>query len=202
MARKNQLPKLIFGAAAAWAILRSAKGAYKHEVAEEVMKYRNKMYDVGPNCEITMKGGAAGGDDAAEDLKDLWSEFAYPIVKESWDKGEASLDQVTSALMRELFPEEQCVWPPVPASPPTQKSAYYLMMVFVANQLGCGYDGAPVVGEGYECYEESISEETANALTTNGIVLGMMAQGMGGVPGLKEAAGTYTISYRAPMHGG
>lgn len=198
MRKQNRLPVLLTAVGALWVIRKASRGFVAAQVTEEVMDYRNAMYDIGPNCEITLKSGGESGEDASEDLALLWSEFALPIVHDTWDGGKYTLEDTTTALMEKLFPEEQCVWPPVEESPQSQKMAYYLMMSFMAHQLGCGFEGAQALSEDETCLTESVTVEIATALTTSGIVLGLMAKDLAGTKYLQEQDGAYSISYRAP----
>lgn len=202
MRKQNRLPVLLTAVGALWVIRKASRGFVAAKVTEEVMEYRNAMYDIGPNCEITLKSGADSSGDASEDMQLLWSEFALPIVRKSWEEGKYSLDSVTTAVMEKLFPEEQCVWPPLPESPQSQKAAYYLMMAFVAHQLGCGFEGAAPLSADEACVTQSVSEETATALTASGLVLGMMASDFAGTKYLQEQDGAYSISHRAPKAAG
>ena len=200
MARASRLPVVLTAMGAFWALRRASSGVYESKVVEKVMVYRDTMFSVGTNCEITLKSGDLGEGDATADLELLWKEFALPIVRKAWSDGKYALVDVTSAVMDRMFPEEQCTWPPTEASPQSQKGAFYLMMALIAHKMGCGFEGAEMLGSEEVCMTEEITLEQGKALTSSAIVLGMMAPGLGGVKGLKVDGGTVTVSYRAPAY--
>lgn len=198
MAKQSKLPIVLTAGAAFFLLGRGAKGAYQSKVNEEVMKYRDTMYNIGPNCEITLKQLPAAGEEADKQMELLWSEFVEPIIHEEWAEGEYTLGGLTTAVMKRLFPESQCVWPPTASSPESQAMAFHLMERFVAQGLACDPEDTSLLPEGQVCMTEVIPEDTAAWLEMSMGILKALNPTLGTFGELFFGEDSTTISYRAP----
>jgi len=198
MAKQSKLPIVLTAGAAFFLLGRGAKGAYQAKVNEEVMKYRDTMYNIGPNCEITLKKMPGTGEENDKQMELLWSEFVEPIVHEEWAEGEYTLDGLTTAVMKRLFPETQCIWPPTETSPDSQTTAFFLMHRFVAQGLACDPVDPTLLPEGQVCITEVVSEEIATWMKVSLGLLKMLNPTLGTFGDMLVGETETTISYRAP----
>lgn len=198
MAKKNALPLALTAGAAFFLLSRGAKGAYQAKVNEEVMKYRDTLYAIGPNCEITLKTLPGTGAEADAQMELLWTEFVEPIVHGQWDAAEYTLDGLTTAVMKRLFPETQCSWPPPEGAPDSQKMAFHLMRRFVAQGLACNPEDPSQLPEGQVCMTESVHAETALWLDISLTLLKALNPTLGGFGETYLGDGETAIFYRAP----
>jgi hypothetical protein len=151
---KSKMP-LVLTAVGALILLRNAgKGIRKSKVREEVIKHRNKLYKVGPNCEIEPRHPDDGGVSSEQEEDLLWVEYVEPIVAQQWTEGVYKIDDLTTAVMDDLFREEQCIWPPPEGAPMSQVVAFAMMHGLLERRLSCEADDTMAPGE--RCIAEQI----------------------------------------------
>lgn len=193
------MPLVLTGLGAFLLLRKGAQGVVKNEV----MKYRDQLYDVGPNCEITPKHQEGTDEESGRAMEQLWSEYVQPLVHDQWEAGRFLLDDLTTAVMQDLFPEKQCQWPPGAESPESQKIAFVMMRAFIAQGLAC--DPANPTGNlpaGQVCFEEPIEGWLTDWMVTSYGILKVVHPWYAQLfePIIAMGSQQESIFYRAPEH--
>jgi hypothetical protein len=200
MARASKLPAVLMGAGAVLLLRQAAKGVYRSQVTEEVLRQRDRLFEVSETCEISLKepSDGGGGEGLERSLELMWTEFIEPIVHGSWSDGRWTLADLTTDVMDRLFPEVQCTWPPPTTAAPSQKLAFYVVRNIIAEGLSCDPDAPEAaLPEGQVCVVEEVNPAAQAFIQSAKAMISLL------YPGVAEFGESFdgnapTSGYRAP----